>query len=1148
MKKILLFLVLPIIVTAAEVPLFTVPNVKNEVKIDGILSTEEWNSAVKISNFMRMGDNRFASEQTQVMVQYSQKYLYFAFKLNEYALDKYSNQYKSFIAKLKGKNKPVWEDDSIEMRLAPPWIKDLQFFYIGLGAGGATKVKEPKNFNGNLENNLKYAVKEYNGYWCAELALPLTSLGSKGIGDWKVNFVRFEKRIPENSSYCPLFAGEHGNLGKYATMRFATDNTPVVREGDYSKLSSLTFLPFSLRGRKWQGTWTSLSGNKIKTGKVSSPGKFTIETAPLETAYGNVTIKVGDFYVSPNYPQTKASSKIVVSGNFAWQGLFNKKIISPKDSTLYPIEGLNKLEFSINPKKYIQLNTTTELGLPVKWIVPVGGRVETINKGVKLLNLSNEKLTFSAEFLHKGSKFIPPGVERQTLHLTEDGTYIFNWDILNTKGWNFKKSLEKAEFHLYLPDSVEFLGVDNRVKYPNGFKKLNWPADKQFYTYINLGKKIVLGKKLNHWVIKRSEPVKYCYEKSLLHHQVKREKAAIFLRGKKNYDKSNSTAFYHMAAFDGKLGETVQMIPVMIHPKLNGSYVPDLTASLMNYWCDDLENSNLTKPFYDTLLAAGVNEVVMDSRFAPPRKIKYLARMEIERINWRNTYPDLEAFFKKHPDSCVVNYKGHKEPVISISHLLEHKELHHEFFDSLVQLKKDYPGIGGLFIDLEEDPFRSRYGGDYSVASLKRFAEKYKITEKLTPQIIKSKYSEKWISFRGSEIGSYCKMLRPMCKKLGWDLTFYTDYDSPKAVRMYTADWQYLEGAIDRAYMGYGRDPRTIESTRKKLPATPLVFGLLTWTNTANYEISIHLRRIIDSKQGVLMWFARGFGAKEAIALANTTRCYDKFRGFFNSGKRVDEKYNIPDLAKDEVIALKLGSKTMLLLLNNSYQPKKLSLNLLDKDSKYLTEFFSGKSFAKGSKIEITIPPREAAVFCGNLHYFAANQKSSEKNYILNGSFEKQEKDEKTILNWRGRKDCFLPIRSAQRAISGKHSAMFESNGSKNVLMIQHINPKSVANFSKIQISMQIFVDSLQAGFIMPLQLIVVTNENGKRKSNYPGARIFSKTGDGMASWIRIQKEYDLRKYKNIQSVELWITGWEYKKTPFKGKFFIDDVKVTGIQ
>jgi hypothetical protein len=131
-----------VIVTAAEVPLFTVPNVKNEVKIDGILSTEEWNSAVKISNFMRMGDNRFASEQTQVMVQYSQKYLYFAFKLNEYALDKYSNQYKSFIAKLKGKNCR----SCIEMRLAPPWIKDLQFFYIGLGAGGATKVKEPKKY------------------------------------------------------------------------------------------------------------------------------------------------------------------------------------------------------------------------------------------------------------------------------------------------------------------------------------------------------------------------------------------------------------------------------------------------------------------------------------------------------------------------------------------------------------------------------------------------------------------------------------------------------------------------------------------------------------------------------------------------------------------------------------------------------------------------------------------------------------------------------------------------------------------------------------------------------------------------------------------------------------------------------------------
>ena len=35
---------------------------------------------------------------------------------------------------------------------------------------------------------------------------------------------------------------------------------------------------------------------------------------------------------------------------------------------------------------------------------------------------------------------------------------------------------------------------------------------------------------------------------------------------------------------------------------------------------------------------------------------------------------------------------------------------------------------------------------------------------------------------------------------------------------------------------------------------------------------------------------------------------------------------------------------------------------------------------------------------------------------------------------------------------------------------------------------------------------------------------------------------------KNVKAVELWITGWDYKKTPFKGSFAIDDVKVIGIK
>ena len=104
MKKILFFLALPIIAIASEVPLFTVPVENCKIKVDGNLNDNEWLDAVKLTNFMRIGDNRFASEQTCVMVKASKENLYFAFKLDEYALDTFSNQYKTFKAKLKGKN------------------------------------------------------------------------------------------------------------------------------------------------------------------------------------------------------------------------------------------------------------------------------------------------------------------------------------------------------------------------------------------------------------------------------------------------------------------------------------------------------------------------------------------------------------------------------------------------------------------------------------------------------------------------------------------------------------------------------------------------------------------------------------------------------------------------------------------------------------------------------------------------------------------------------------------------------------------------------------------------------------------------------------------------------------------------------------
>ena len=1147
MKKFLLLLLLPLIVTAADQPLFTISASGNAPVIDGVITDTEWSESVKLGNFMKIGDNRFAAEQTTVMIKTVKDHLYFGFRFSEYALNKNSNQYKSFKASLKGKNKPVWNDDCMELRIAPPWIKDQSFFYIAFGGGGATKVIVPKGFKKDVESQLRIAVKEYNGYWCAELAVPFGALNAKADGDWKINLVRFEKRVPEDSSYCPLQPGEHTNLGKYAVMRFSTKPKPFVQEQDYSNLSALVKLPIVLKGTVWNCQWRSQCSGKIKNGKAVSPGKNMIEVPELETGFGHALIEIGDFYRSPAYPSTKVSSKITLKSLFGINGTLNKKCFSGKTVSLYPEEGFNELIFTLEPGKTAEFLTDTEIGLPVKWHFSAPGIEKNIlGKGVKFSNNSNEPIKITANFLQNGSKFIPPGVEKKSLQLTENGTYIFFWDILNTKGWDFNKPLEKAELHLYLPDSVELLGVDNRVKYPEGFPKLKWPADKRFYTAVNMGKKKILGSELHHWIIKRNEAVQFKYEKSLRHHQVLRERAAIFLRGRKGFaGPAKDMAFYHMKGCDGTLGEIPQMMPVKIYPEIKGAKVPDLVFSLLNYWGDDLENSALMMPFYNTVIAAGANELVMDTRFAPPPELKLLARIELERINWRNTYPQFDDFIKKYPESRIINSKGNREDVLSMSYLLEHPEVHYDLFLALVKLKKDYPFIAGLFFDIEEDPFRSRYGGDYSQASLKRFARKFKITEKLTPEIIKTKYADKWIAFRGNEIGEVTKLIRSMCHNLGIYLAFYTDYDSPKAIRMYTADWKYLNGAIDRAYMGYGRDPKLIENTRKKLSDTPFVFGALTSRHSSNYEISILLQRIIDCKRGVFMWFERGFGAQEAIALADTTRFYDHFRHYFLKGKRVDGRFSVPDLTRDEIIAFELDGKVLLLLLNNTLQNRKISLSLTDKTGKTLTEFFTGKSFASGSSAELTMLPRSAAAFCGVLEMKNTNP-TVNSELILRDSFETSDAKTSVPIKWRSLKNCFAGVVSTERCTDGKLSLRFTGNGTKNAVLIHHLDKNKILQNPEFTISLDLFVDSLESGMIMPIQLIVVTHENGKYKSNYPGARIFSKTKDGMGSWVKLVKKYDLSKYQNIERIELWIVGWSSGKGKFKGKFFVDNLQISG--
>ena len=206
-------------------PVGTCPLVDVSPHVDGVLSDPVWQKACLLTPFVLTGTGQLANQQTTVRVCRDNTALYLAFDCAEDQLGQIRTA-----AKQPDKG-DVWEDDEVEVFLAPDDAEKYGYYHILANAEGVCDDESwgPNATNRDMRwNSLGLIVTGRNDHgWTCEMALPFAALNAmpRPDGSWRISVNRAEQPRRETSSWAPLESGFH-EPRRFGVLRFAAG--PVV--------------------------------------------------------------------------------------------------------------------------------------------------------------------------------------------------------------------------------------------------------------------------------------------------------------------------------------------------------------------------------------------------------------------------------------------------------------------------------------------------------------------------------------------------------------------------------------------------------------------------------------------------------------------------------------------------------------------------------------------------------------------------------------------------------------------------------------------------------------------------------------------------------------------------------------------------------
>ncbi len=231
----------------------------------------------------------------------------------------------------------------------------------------------------------------------------------------------------------------------------------------------------------------------------------------------------------------------------------------------------------------------------------------------------------------------------------------------------------------------------------------------------------------------------------------------------------------------------------------------------------------------------------------------------------------------------------------------------------------------------------------------------------LTPEAIVRDHAAAWTDFMALQCARLFRKMKEGVHAAAPGTLFevYSGYQSPENPKLYGVDWRYVGKlqAADRATMGYGRPLAAITATHEALAGIPALFGEILHpflvrdtTPPQPTTAAAQLRRLLDSRHGVLLYELAGMDGRSWRAVAETTRLASAHEALFAEAERRE----IPGVEEANGALLTGKDGTLYCLMNPGPGELRLSFTLPGRG----TEFYTGERF-EGSTT-LTLPPGES--------------------------------------------------------------------------------------------------------------------------------------------------------------------------------------------
>lgn len=172
------------------------------IKLDGILDENSWQGAEVLTNFQQQfpTDSLLAVSQTEIRLTYDDQYLYFSGIMYGQSKD------RTYVTPSLRRDFRGAANDAIVFTI-DTFLDNTNAFQFGVNPFGVQReglIANGGSRGGDLDlswdNKWKVQVRQYDGYWIAEGAIPFKTLRyNKGAEEWNIKFYRVDSETGERT-------------------------------------------------------------------------------------------------------------------------------------------------------------------------------------------------------------------------------------------------------------------------------------------------------------------------------------------------------------------------------------------------------------------------------------------------------------------------------------------------------------------------------------------------------------------------------------------------------------------------------------------------------------------------------------------------------------------------------------------------------------------------------------------------------------------------------------------------------------------------------------------------------------------------------------------------------------------------------------